>query len=141
MESQEESRMDFEDLLTGKRRGKHGYSHDRHDDDGDRSRRDEHDAFRSRHKHDFDLSRILSRVRSLPHFKVILAMAILSVVVILVLGVILVVTLFSFFTGAVDSVSRSGLSGVVDYILPKEANQGIVKQVLTFLQGLWKGNG
>lgn len=141
--------MDFEDLLTGKHREKRGRynpgepsnDHHGHHDDQYRSCRGEHGADRSRHEHHFDMAKIVSMVRSLPHFKAILAVAAIGVALILVLGVILLVTLFPLFTRAVGYVSQNGLGGVMDYVLPKDGAQGVVNQVLIFLQRLWKGNG
>ncbi len=135
--------MDFEDLLTGRRRGENGRRQESHGhgDDYYRSSHAGHDNHSGRREHEFSPSRLLSMVRSLPHFKAILAMAAIGVVLILVLGVTLLVTLLPLFTGAVGYVSQNGLKDIVDSTVPKDGVKGMLNPVLTFLQRVWNGGG
>ena len=126
--------MDFEDLMTGGRRGKHGYSQNRHGHEEDRFYRGGHDGH-------FDLSNILAKAVSLTHFKTILIVAVLGVVLIAVLGIVLLMTLIPLLSSAFGFVAQNGVQGVVNSVVPDANTQGIVSQVLALLQGLWKGNG
>jgi hypothetical protein len=151
---QKETDMDLEDLLTGRRSREHGRHQDRHGhgddqynsshgghDDHYSAGHGGHDDHRTRREHKFSSSRLLSMASSLPHFKAILAVAAIGAFLILVLGVILLVTLFPLFTSAVGYVSQNGLQGVVDAVVPKDGLQGMLNPVLTFVQGVWKGSG
>jgi hypothetical protein len=131
--------MDFEDLLTGKRRGKPGrdgrggFSHDqdsRHEDYSRSDYGDHDDGYRGRREHDFDIGMILSKVRSLPHFKTLLVSAAVGGVLLLVLGVGLLMMLLPYFGKAAGYVSQNGLQNVVNQALPQGAAREIVKQVL-----------
>lgn len=133
--------MDLEDLLSGKKRGKHGYrrNHDDHDD-----RNHGYDKYRNKHDSDSDdyyprrshrgilghsdLGRLLGVAKKLPHLKALIAVAVVGLLLLLVLGIVLLALLFPVLKGATDQLTQTGI-------------KGILESALSFLNSLWQGRG
>ena len=120
--------MDIEELLSGRRRGKHGKKHDYHhrEDGVYRPNRTEHDPLRGDHGHHIRISEIYTKICSLSGNKSIVAVVTVGVLLILILGIALLAVLFPLLMRAIDYIGQNGLQGAANYIL-------------AFMQNLWNG--
>lgn len=76
----------------------------------------------------YKLELLRSVLRSLPHKKTILTVAVIASVALLIIGVALLWALFPLFTQVVGYVEANGIKSIVDGLLP-------------YVEKLWKGNG
>ncbi len=124
--------MDLEDLLKGKHH-KHGHHrHDRYDDHDGYYRNDDHHHdhhYYGGHHHGlYKLELIRSLLRSLPHKRALLTLAVALCLFALVIGIAVLWALFPLFLKLVGYVETNGI-------------QGILNTLLSIAQLFWQGKG